>query len=131
MPILWFEQHVKVNEAVSAEIRQVLEIPFAGQLSGLIFLGIGLLIILFSTLKAAVVRCCMNSYQVKNEMAMEPIKVEILNEKPENAPLIQDKSILANVDNEVKEFSVAMVAWETKQIVKYLFCKCMLHSYQK
>jgi hypothetical protein len=48
LPILWFEQHVKMSESIADEIKLVLKLPTLGQISFLITAFVGLLMCLIS-----------------------------------------------------------------------------------
>lgn len=58
MPILWFEQHVEMSEAIASEIKMILELPHMGVLMGVLFIVIGLVHIIFIPMKNLISQCC-------------------------------------------------------------------------
>lgn len=43
VPVLWFEQHVKMSESIANEVKLVLNLPLMGQLMGVVICIIGLI----------------------------------------------------------------------------------------
>lgn len=88
MPILWFEQHVKMSDDIASEVRMILDLPFQGQMMGVIFIIIGVLQISFIPLKNFISgRCCDSRSKVsdldKPDEDVEP--------SPEISPLLTMK----------------------------------------
>lgn len=46
VPVLWFEQHVKMSESIADEIKFALNMPYMGQLMGAVIFIIGLIALL-------------------------------------------------------------------------------------
>jgi hypothetical protein len=89
-PMIWFEQHVVMTQDISAEIAEVLSLPFKGQFTGFLLLVLGLIILLFLPIKNLVYRC-LKVNQIRSIPAEEPIHVtynEKKDEKSEEISLI-------------------------------------------
>lgn len=50
IPVLWFEQHVKMSESIADEIKFALDMPYMGQLMGAVICIIGLIALLIMPL---------------------------------------------------------------------------------
>lgn len=81
MPVLWFEQHVVANEDVATKVKLILAGPLAGQLLGISFLIIGVMLLLASWLFKR------DEYKIpltmKSNLKTEP-------QKPESLPLVKN-----------------------------------------
>lgn len=91
MPILWFEQHVKMSEDIADEIKTLLRIPIAGQLMGLITAIVGVFVLTFLPLKQFLKnQCCDSRNKIKNLhlQAKKENHDEKVTNLPEISPLI-------------------------------------------
>lgn len=103
MPILWFEQHVKMSEEIADEVKMILQLPRLGQIMGFVFIVIGALQIAFFPLKNCLTRLFCTKH-IKNCDLNKNLKVDPIELKhmPEISPLIQEKTaemiLLGNVN---------------------------------
>lgn len=80
MPILWFEQHLKIPADIAYIVKAVLAAPLAGQLLGGIFLIAGMILVLTPCLLTD------DKYEISSTKKTEPQK--IIN-SPESLPLVK------------------------------------------
>lgn len=90
MPILWFEQHVKMSDDIADEIKMILKMPYMGQVMGIAMIIIGIIeIILFPLYKHITHLLCTNHSKISDKNN-ERNSLEI-RAAPEISPLITDK----------------------------------------
>lgn len=87
MPILWFEQHVKMSEDIGNEVKFLLSMPTIGIKSGFLLVLLGSIQILFVPLTRIISR--LFSAPTKN-LEMNEIKLN-KKEKLEISPLMKKK----------------------------------------
>lgn len=93
MPILWFEQHVKMSDEIAGEVKMLLQLPSMGQMMGVVFIAIGIVQIIFLPIKNYVtLRCCSKHSKVSN-FDKNLNKTDLLESSPppEISPLIAEK----------------------------------------
>lgn len=92
MPILWFEQHVKMSEEIASEVRMILDLPCMGQMMGIVFIAIGIMQIIFIPMKKCITRqCCVKHTKVSSFDKNTKIDLLEVNPPPEISPLIAEK----------------------------------------
>lgn len=92
MPILWFEQHVKMSADIADEVKMILTLPYSGQLMGILFIVFGIVQILFLPIKKFLShRFCLTQSKDsdfdKNDKAIDLSSPEIyplITEKPKD-----------------------------------------------
>ncbi|KAG5684261.1 hypothetical protein PVAND_013497 [Polypedilum vanderplanki] len=91
MPILWFEQHVKMSKSIANEIKIVLKMPRWGQLVGIAAAVIGFCIVLVIPLKIVIERLCFShkrrkirDFDVNGNALLDKNIEKINNDKNEN-----------------------------------------------
>jgi hypothetical protein len=111
MPILWFEQHVKMSKEIADEIKIVLKMPRWGQLAGAFTAVIGFCIVLIIPLKVVIERSCfsqkrrkVSDYDVNGNALLESAQEmkkkkldtnsEDKNENPETKKLIFREALI-------------------------------------
>lgn len=90
MPILWFEQHVKMSDEIAGEVKMLLELPGWGQTMGVVFIAIGIVQIIFFPIKNFFThKCCVKHSKVSSFDK----KIDLLepNQTPEISPLLIEK----------------------------------------
>jgi CD36 family len=92
MPILWFEQHVKMSEEIASEVKMLLELPSMGQMMGVLFIALGIIQIVFLPIKTFITRQCCTKHR-KVSSFDKNVKIDLLevNSSPEVSPLIAEK----------------------------------------
>jgi len=99
MPVLWFEQHVKMSSEIADEIKLVLTIPSMGQMMGVAVMLLGfVMVIMLPLINFLIGRCCTKEKD-SEKSADEKIRL------PEVFPLISDKEKIYKttiVENTVK-----------------------------
>lgn len=101
MPILWFEQHVKMGEDIADEVKMILNLPRLGQIMGIVFIFIGVSQIMLLPIKNFISQqCCaskVNAFDKNDKIdALDVIR------SPEISPLITEKpknGIVVNSEN--------------------------------
>jgi hypothetical protein len=90
MPILWFEQHVKMSDEIAGEVKMLLKLPSWGQTMGVVFIAIGIMQIIFIPIKHFVTRkCCVKHSKVSS--FDKKIDVLDVTPSPEISPLLIEK----------------------------------------
>lgn len=89
MPILWFEQHVKMSQEIADEVKMITSLPHQGQMMGIVFILIGIIQITFLPIKNLITRsfCSKNSKICNMD---KTVHIELEN-TPEFSPLIVEK----------------------------------------
>lgn len=101
MPILWFEQHVKMNEDIANEVKLILKLPHIGQMLGTLFVVIGSITIIFIPLKNYLShQCCSKHSKVCDLRADTNVNAD---PPPEVSPLITEKPKYESTLNEKEE----------------------------
>lgn len=80
IPILWFEQHLKIPADIAYIVRAVLAAPLAGQLLGGIFLTIGVILIFIPCIRTR------GKQKIISTTKIEPQKIP---DHPESFPLVK------------------------------------------
>lgn len=95
MPILWFEQHVKMSDSIADEIKFILKMPSLGQKMGCLAILIGILqIICIPTLKTLKRHLC-KAARSKSKV-IDCVEITMLNKEPEISPLMKKQNQLIN-----------------------------------
>lgn len=90
MPILWFEQHVKMSKDIASEVKMILTFPSIGVAMGFVTILIGVLQVAFIPVKNFVShRCCS---QLKKINHLDKNGNTDTDRPPEISPLITEKS---------------------------------------
>jgi hypothetical protein len=89
MPILWFEQHVKMSQEIGDEVKFILTMPSIGVKSGFLFILIGCLQIVFIPIVRILSGLLFSPKNLKI-VEMQEIKTT-KREKPEISPLVKKK----------------------------------------
>lgn len=103
MPILWFEQRVTTTPELADELSMALKVPLIGQISSIIIIVIGLIMLLwFPVTKAIRHHITANQVHMSEKGVVKIVTMEELekqNKIPENSPLLEKKEIsLKNVE---------------------------------
>lgn len=89
MPILWFEQHVKMSQNIGDEVKFILSMPSIGVKSGFLFILIGFLqIMLIPCAKILSRLFCSRKHLIETKNIGD---IEKKKEKPEKSPLMKKK----------------------------------------
>lgn len=90
MPILWFEQHVKMSESIANEIKLVLNMPKIGQVIGAVQCIIGIIILMAVTIiKLSTYR--LRKRKVKDMNGNVLLTAEKMKVLPESTKLLNKK----------------------------------------
>ena len=87
MPILWFEQHVQMNDEIADEVKLILKLPHIGQMMGVLLILIGSIQIMFMPLKNYLSRRCCLKHSKISDLSVGVIHVGS-DPPPEISPLI-------------------------------------------
>jgi hypothetical protein len=86
MPILWFEQHVKMSESIVDEVKLLLRMPGLGQKMGFVTIIIGILqIICIPTFKTLEKRLCKS----EKSKVVDCVEITMLTKEQEISPLMK------------------------------------------
>lgn len=90
MPILWFEQHVQMNEEIADTVKLILKVPHIGQMMGAMFVLIGIIQMIYMPLKKYLLRRCCPNHSKISDLSVDVINVDS-DPQPEISPLISIK----------------------------------------
>lgn len=96
VPVLWFEQHVKMSESIANEIKFALNMPLMGQIMGIVMFIIGLITLLIIPLLSICqkrTRRKVKDFDINQNIFMTEKKVVEANGSPESKNLLGKEAL--------------------------------------